>query len=138
MMQAIQVKFKPATDTAGEFFIASCPGGSLVFPYDYAHSSLGNEILAAQALLEKMEWHYTHRLSEPGGLPNDITVFTLIERDNYLCGNPECGREIETVGTWKYGANGSPLWDQAVCKVCEPLVLEARLKTQVRAGIPFN
>ena len=127
MMQAIQVKFYPATDTEGEYFIASCIGGSLESPYDYEHSWFGNEVLAAQDLLEKMDLHYTHHLSDPGRLPDDTTVFTLIERDNFLCGNPECGREIEIVGTWKHGANGSPLWDRSVCKACEPLVLEARL-----------
>jgi hypothetical protein len=127
MRQAIQVIFNQATDTEGEAFTAQCPGGSLEFPFDYDHDFEANEILAAEALSEKMGFHLKNKLSEPGGLPGGSTVFTLIERDKYLCGNPECGREINPVGTWKAGYNGLPLWPAQVCKICEADVLPARL-----------
>jgi len=125
--QAIQVKFYPATNTKGECFRARCLGGSLVFPFNNEHDHDANEILAAEALLVKMGWHLKNKLSDAGALPNGLTVFTLIERDQYLCGNPDCGREIEIVGTWKAGYNGLPLWPAQVCKICEAEVLPARM-----------
>ena len=125
--QAIQVKFYPATNTKGECFRARCLGGSLVFPFNNEHDHDANEILAAEALLVKMGWHLKNKLSDAGALPNDLTVFTLIERDQYLCGNPDCGQEIEIVGTWKYGQNGAPLWDAQVCKACAAWIVPARL-----------
>jgi len=127
MNQAIQVIFNQATDTEGEGFTAQCPGGSLEFPFNHRHDHAANESLAAEALLVKMEFHLKYQLSEPGGLPNGLTVFTLIERDQYLCGNPECGLEIEIVGTWKCGYNGLPLWPAQVCKICEAEVLPVRM-----------
>ena len=127
MNQAIQVIFNQATDTEGEGFTAQCPGGSLEFPFNYRHDFEANEILAAEALLVKMEFHLKNKLSEPGALPDGLTVFTLIERDQYLCGNSECGREIEIVGTWKCGYNGLPLWKAQVCKICEAEVLPFRM-----------
>ena len=127
MNQAIQVKFYPATNTKGECFRAKCPGGSLVFPFNNRHDHAANESLAAEALSEKMGFHLKNKLSEPGALPDGLTVFTLIERDQYLCGNPECGLEIEIVGTWKSGYNGLPLWKAQVCKTCEAEVLPVRI-----------
>jgi hypothetical protein len=128
MRQAIQVKFYPVTDeNECERFLAQCPGGSLIVPFNYDHDHAANEILAAEALAVKMEFHLKNKLSEPGGLPDGWTVFTLIERDQYLCGNSECGREIQIVGTWKSGYNGLPLWKAQVCKTCEAEVLPVRM-----------
>ena len=98
MNQAIQVIFNQATDTEGEGFTAQCPGGSLEFPFNYRHDFEANEILAAEALLVKMGFHLKNKLSEPGALPDGSTVFTLIERDQYLVAIQNAGSKSKLSG----------------------------------------
>ena len=56
MSQAITTKFHGPTDTKGSRYSATCSGGKVTIPTDYALNSEANHIAAAQALLAKMKW----------------------------------------------------------------------------------
>lgn len=55
-MQAITIKYLPATNTKGSRYKASCAGGSITVNYDYAQDAEGNVKAAVTALLNKLGW----------------------------------------------------------------------------------
>lgn len=55
-MQAITTKFIGPTNTRGTRIKARCTAGSVTVSWDWKLDSRENHVVAAQALLEKLEW----------------------------------------------------------------------------------
>lgn len=55
-MQAIQIKYLPATNTKGSRIKAFCYSGSITVGYNYELDEEGRAIEAGYALIEKMGW----------------------------------------------------------------------------------
>jgi len=79
MTQAIEVKYLGETTHHGERFKATAKGGSITLPFNYQLNQRHNELAAAIALVEKMEWSDRLRVSleHSGVLRNQSRVFTL-------------------------------------------------------------
>ena len=75
-MKAIQVKYLPCTNTKGSRWKAFAEGGNQVtLSYDHALNAEDNARVAAQALIDKLQWRCS--ISGSGGLPNGDYVFTI-------------------------------------------------------------
>lgn len=72
-MQAIQVKYLPATDTKHSRLKAFCKSGSITIPFD---TETDNQcyVLAAKLLAEKLGWN---EVFYGGTLPNHDKVFVI-------------------------------------------------------------
>lgn len=55
-MQAIRTRYHGPTNTKGSRISATCAGGRIYVPYNYALDGLGNHKAAALALMEKLDW----------------------------------------------------------------------------------
>ncbi|KMT53045.1 hypothetical protein [Pseudomonas fildesensis] len=55
-MQAITIKYLPATHTKGSRFKATAAAGSITLGYDHALNTEGNVKAAVSALLAKLGW----------------------------------------------------------------------------------
>ena len=55
-MQAITIKYLPATNTKGSRFKATAAAGSITVGYDYDLNTEGNVKAAVSALLAKLGW----------------------------------------------------------------------------------
>ncbi|WP_449102355.1 hypothetical protein [Pseudomonas extremaustralis] len=56
-MQAITIKYLPATDTKGSRWKASAAAGSITVPYDHELNVEGNVKAAVRALVKKLDWN---------------------------------------------------------------------------------
>lgn len=57
-MQAITVKYLPATNYRPSRYKAEAQAGSVTLAYDYSLNSDENAVRAAKALADKLEWDY--------------------------------------------------------------------------------
>lgn len=55
-MQAITIKYLPATDTKSSRFKATAAAGSITLSYDHDFDSEGNVKAAVKALVKKLQW----------------------------------------------------------------------------------
>lgn len=55
-MQAITIKYLPATNTKGSRYKAECEGGNITLSHDYALGAEGNVKAAVSALIHKLGW----------------------------------------------------------------------------------
>ncbi|MFL1493019.1 hypothetical protein [Pseudomonas antarctica] len=55
-MQAITIKYLPATNTKGSRWKATAAAGSITLGYDHALNSEGNVKAAVKALVKKLAW----------------------------------------------------------------------------------
>lgn len=55
-MQAITIKYLPATNTKGSRFKATAAAGSITLGYDYGLTVEGNAKAAVKALVKKLAW----------------------------------------------------------------------------------
>ena len=76
-MQAIEVKYLPATNTKPSRYKATAEAGSITVPYDYDVCDWSNQENAARALLNKLGWDND---IAGGVIPNGNAVFVLLDR----------------------------------------------------------
>jgi|TARA_R100001244_G_scaffold580_2_gene1231 hypothetical protein len=74
-MQAIQIKYLPATNTKGSRIKAFCYSGSITVGYNSGLDEEGRAIEAGYALIEKLGWKLYIR--DYATLPNGDHVLTL-------------------------------------------------------------
>jgi hypothetical protein len=74
-MQAIQIKYLPATNTKGSRIKAFCYSGSITVGCNYALDEEGRAMEAGYALIEKLGWKLFIR--DYATLPNGDHVLTL-------------------------------------------------------------
>ena len=55
-MQAITIKYLPATNTKGYRFKATAAAGSITLGYDHGLDTEGNVKAAVKALVKKLDW----------------------------------------------------------------------------------
>lgn len=68
-MQAITIKYLPATNTQSSRFKATAAAGSITLGYDHELNSEGNVKAAVKALIKKLSWDRAD-VWHIGGTPN--------------------------------------------------------------------
>ena len=78
MLQAIQTKFLPATNSRGERIKATCKAASITINWPYGLDNDECFEAAAKSLMNKLGWSEFFRIAAGGVLPNGDYAFTLV------------------------------------------------------------
>ena len=87
-MQAITVKYLPATDTKGSRFKAICSRGSLTMSFDYSLEDYERVAKVANALVEKFQSEDKKNYGSVCGWGGVYTVGTLHNGDHVFVSTP--------------------------------------------------
>ena len=80
MLQAIQTKYLPATNTCGNRIKATCATWSITIDWSYDLDTDECHERAAKALMDRLDWNRLYQIAAGGQLPNGDYAFVLAKK----------------------------------------------------------